>query len=672
MSTKEETLLATASGLYRAGRLDDARRICKQVVAINPDNAEANHLLGIVYFREGRADIAGKHLHRAARSAPSDAAVQYNLGHVLATQGNLDDAIAAFGRALDIAPDFPEARYQLAISCRMAGDSAAAIGHYRKLIRQHPEHIAAYNNLGNLLAATGDTEAAIRVLETAIRLNNADHLCYYNLANIYHTLGNYPEAIANYRRAIGLRSDFHQAYLNIGHILDKLGRWEEEYQLYLSLKAVCPQLPETHDRLGTACMRRGDFTTALEEYDLALELDPDMVNTICSKAELLERTRDYDAAADLVSRALALEPDNAYAGCIAGKLFQQKGELTEAINVLEKARERSTADKITSECCLLLGQLYARTGEYKKSYDLVSEGNRLTASGFEDIDGIRNKFLEEIECGSAQLELFSQEYSAGKIPDDSQGSELVFIVGFPRSGTTLLDVILESHPDIQTVEEKPAAHEMYAHFLREFAGVTGEPVTLAPAQLDTLRSVYYRELYRYAEKDKTRYIVDKFPLNIARAHLLWRVFPAARFILALRHPCDACLSCLMQNFIINSAMANFLTLHDTVTLYGKIMKRWVELAEKLPLNHCSVRYEALVNDFRGEISSLLGFLELEWNENLLSYGEHSRLREVIKTPSYRQVREPIYKRAVYRWENYREFMQPEIGVLEPFIRMFGY
>ena len=158
--------------------------------------------------------------------------------------------------------------------------------------------------------------------------------------------------------------------------------------------------------LGTACMRRGDFTTALEEYDLALELDPDMVNTICSKAELLERTRDYDAAADLVSRALALEPDNAYAGCIAGKLFQQKGELTEAINVLEKARERSTADKITSECCLLLGQLYARTGEYKKSYDLVSEGNRLTASGFEDIDGIRNKLLGKTRrirnCGSCK------------------------------------------------------------------------------------------------------------------------------------------------------------------------------------------------------------------------------------------------------------------------------
>jgi hypothetical protein len=128
----------------------------------------------------------------------------------------------------------------------------------------------------------------------------------------------------------------------------------------------------------------------------------------------------------------------------------------------------------------------------------------------------------------------------------------------------------------------------------------------------------------------------------------------------------------MQNFNINSAMANLLTLKDTTYLYAKVMNRWLDLTRQLPITHYPIKYESLVNDFQGEIKSLLDFLELEWDENILSYGEHSNLREVIKTPSYKQVREPFYKHALYRWEKYREFMEPDIEVLKPFIKQFGY
>jgi len=154
--------------------------------------------------------------------------------------------------------------------------------------------------------------------------------------------------------------------------------------------------------------------------------------------------------------------------------------------------------------------------------------------------------------------------------------------------------------------------------------------------------------------------------------LILRVFPAARFIVAVRHPCDVCLSCFMQDFKMNDVTANFVTLEETAFLYAEVMGLWQHYVRVLPHAYHVVRYEDVVDDFRTETRRLLQFLDLDWDDAVLDYAEHARRRGMITTASYHQVIEPIYRRARYRWRRYARQLEPAIRVLRPHIEYFGY
>ena len=189
----------------------------------------------------------------------------------------------------------------------------------------------------------------------------------------------------------------------------------------------------------------------------------------------------------------------------------------------------------------------------------------------------------------------------------------------------------------------------------------------------SLRDVYFNELKMHLDQDDAgKLIVDKFPLNIVDIGIIHRVFPDAKFILALRHPCDCVLSCFMQTFKLNDAMANFLSLDQSARLYAAVMELWSIYRQKLNLNVHVLKYEDLVEDFDGTCKSLISFLGLEWDDNLRNYQKTALDRSSIKTPSYNQVTQPLYKQASGRWINYRKQMQPVLPVLRPWIEAFGY
>lgn len=166
--------------------------------------------------------------------------------------------------------------------------------------------------------------------------------------------------------------------------------------------------------------------------------------------------------------------------------------------------------------------------------------------------------------------------------------------------------------------------------------------------------------------------IDKFPLNLVHLPLLARIFPDARYILALRHPADAVLSGFMQNFNPNSAMANFCTLEDAAQFYDRVMGLWRRCAEMLPIAYHAVKYEDMVEDFDGEVKRLLDFLGLPWEEGVRHFHDTSRKGKVINTPSYHQVAEPIYRRAKERWRRYEPHLRPVAPILAPWVAYFGY
>jgi hypothetical protein len=247
----------------------------------------------------------------------------------------------------------------------------------------------------------------------------------------------------------------------------------------------------------------------------------------------------------------------------------------------------------------------------------------------------------------------------------------VFLVGFPRSGTTLLDTILRSHSNIDVVEEQPLVSSAQA-FVKKI-GYPELAQVLPKEVISGARKAYITELDKHREPtDNKSILIDKLPLNIVQIPLIQQLYPRAKFILALRHPLDTILSCWMQNFKLNSAMANMVDLDRIVEFYCVAMDTFKICRAKYNLNVHEIRYEDLLEDLSGETSALLEFLDLDWEDQMENYQKTALKRGRINTPSYSQVVQPIYKDAKYRWLNYEKHLRQYITQVEPWINEFGY
>jgi hypothetical protein len=258
--------------------------------------------------------------------------------------------------------------------------------------------------------------------------------------------------------------------------------------------------------------------------------------------------------------------------------------------------------------------------------------------------------------------------ASGDSPPSAAGRRApVFLVGFPRSGTTLLDTLLMGHSGVHVLEEEPILQRV-GEALGDFERLPA----LEQEEIERLRALYFAELDAFDPDANGKTVIDKLPLNILGAPLIHRLFPEAKLILALRHPCDVVLSCFMQNFDLNDAMANFLDIGDAARLYDLVMTFWTRARALLPLDVHEVRYEALVEDKEREMRALVDFLGLPWEERLLDHEGTALRRGPIVTPSYAQVVQPIYRRAAGRWERYRDQLAPVLPLLAPWAEKMGY
>jgi hypothetical protein len=223
------------------------------------------------------------------------------------------------------------------------------------------------------------------------------------------------------------------------------------------------------------------------------------------------------------------------------------------------------------------------------------------------------------------------------------------------------------HSDVHVLEEEPVLQRA-----QDALGDMAKLPDLAPAAVERLRNVYFEALDAIAPDAAGKCVVDKLPLNILGAPLIHRLFPDARIILSLRHPCDAVLSCFMQAFEPNDAMANFFDLRDAADLYDKVFAFWEQCRAGLPLDVHTLRYEALIADPEAEMRALIAFLGLAWDERLLDHRRTAAGRGTILTPSYAQVIQPLYRRAAGRWERYRPQLRDVLPVLCPWAERHGY
>lgn len=627
-ANKAEALHRQAVEALVAGRLPEGVTLLEKALKADPRSAAIHLNLGTASWQNGNPEKAARHYAQAVRLAPQNPFALNGYGAFLLEQRRLEEAEPLLQRAYALKPDHYEIANNLGLLQFRRGNMAQAEKLLLTAIRLNPGWSNARANLGNLLRATARTELAEKALRDAVRINPGNAMAWGDLGELYNETGRVDEAADCLKKAISLDPARPRPWMSLLAL----------YEVKSDLEEASRTLEEVRKRF------------------------PDSPGTIIFQAKLLKRQKKN---AEAIS-------------------FMEKYK-----HMLKKQPPAHSINTFFFE----LGQLYDRENRTEEAFDCFSTAN----------EGQKKTDLKQIDLAwcPAAMARFRKDFtpalaqaivSAPAVPDDRPAP--VFLVGFPRSGTTLLDQILSSHPRIAVVEETPVVDnmirhlagtrgEVYKHVLADEIKRTGKrpwhlinpcyPACLGdlqPEEIKDLRRVFYEGHGALATDEKI--FVDKMPLNLVHAPFLRRVFPEARFILALRHPCDSVLSCFMQQFVLTPFMARFLDIEDGARFYDEVFGLWEQYQKLLPLNVHTIRYEDVVADFRPTVAAVLDFLGVEWNDAVLEYDKTARERTRISTPSYHQVTEKIYTRASGRWLRYRKHMEPVLGLLAPHAERHGY
>ncbi len=452
----------------------------------------------------------------------------------------------------------------------------------------------------------------------------------------------------------------------------KAGDLPKAERIYNQVLQANPDQPAALHLLGVIAHQVGKDDIAVELITKAVAIKPDYAEAHYNLCYVLEKTNRAEAFREAVGNARRNCPGHPRLARGEALLLKWDGDFAAARALLEAAGEEVADARFLKERAHLLGELCDRLGDTEAAFKYFREGNRRNRDFSEAKSPSGSSYLERIEVLSGR---FTSDWTAGwRNLESSDGrSDPVFLVGFPRSGTTLLDTILRSHRAISVVEERNTVRNVRKALERLPGGYPDGLAELNPAHLAELRQKYFTELDKHlAPEDRSAVVVDKLPLNIVDAGLIHRIFPQARFLFAQRHPCDCVLSCFMQDFKINEAMANFQDLEEAARLYDKVMTLWQQYRTVLPLEVYTARYEVLIESFEETLTEILDFLGVDWDDGVRNYAETALRRGKINTPSYNQVTQPLYTRARGRWERYREHMQPVLPTLLPWARRFGY
>ncbi len=422
-------------------------------------------------------------------------------------------------------------------------------------------------------------------------------------------------------------------------------------------------------RMAKGVAKRGETGMALKLYEKALTLAPDDIDIHYKFADLLEKANQIERAEEIVHQGLKRSPKNPKLLFVQARLLRRKSQHGEAIILLKDVLgDVGENDKLKARLLFELGRLHEKIGESELAYHYFQEGNRLISQLTPEIN----------PADFAQYSIAPFEKNLSKMTgiQFTAGDEAppVFLVGFPRSGTTLLEMILDSHPAVTCMEEINIIPYLHGQFGLNQADGVERLIHLSDEEAVSSRESYFNDARRYSKWQENTQLVDKYPLNTAYLPLILRLFPQARILFALRHPYDVCLSCFTNDFGMNSAMANFLTLESTARFYARVMGFWLNIRKYLAPTYLGVHYERLVGDFHEQTHQITDFLGLDWHPQMESFFQNERiLNGKIHTPSYHQVARPIYSQSIGRWKSYAAYFTPQIReILAPFVDAFGY
>ena len=536
-------------------------------------------------------------------------------------------------------------------------------------------NLDAASRLAEIARAARSDPARATVLAVRARADGlSDPLMHHLVGMNLKADGRFEEAIAEL--GLGLALDPGDAGLmtTVGFCLMELDRRQEAAQVFGAAVKQDPRSAEASYGYGWAAERIGALDSAESGFRRALALDPNHADALAGLSGLAVRQRDWDVARHYAERAAQLDPRQTDALTNLARIDIGMGLFDAAASRLDDLIASPILKPLArANARIMLGDALDGSGRYDDAFAAYAEGKSevrdLHAHQFEApgaatiVDGVRRILAEYQATPLADWSSPTRGFQHGE-----RGH--AFLLGFPRSGTTLLEQVLATHPDVVTLEERPVMLDAELEFLTTEGGVTRLAGVVSDL-LEPFRDDYWKKVGEFGVDAAGKVFIDKHPLSTFRLPLIAKLFPSAKIIFAMRDPRDVVLSCFRRSFKMNPPMYQFNTLKGAARFYDAVMTAGKVYLEQLPINVHRLRHEDLVADFEGQSRALCAFLEVEWTADLKDFAATANARR-IATPSSTQVGRGLYSEGVGHWRHYAAHLEPILPILQPWIEAFGY
>ncbi len=637
-------------------RLAEAEQRLEKTIQSNPDHPGAHFYLGEVLAKHGQATTAITHYKQSLSLQPNNIPTLDKLGNAYGETGQYHQAADCFKQILTLANLADPAqlisyRYKLGLSQFHLKEYGQAIDCHQKILETHPDYAESHHDLGMIYQRQNKMALAQQHFKRAIELNPDKAMFYCNFAKLTAAQSDIDATLFNYRKAIELAPQMLEAYRGLAEFCH---RHKDHGKAIETLLPALEKYPDNIDitfDIGIYYENWGRPDEALPYYEKVLELDPDNQEAQASVAAVRILEGRYDDAYKILSPLITTaQPTFRTISCFAdiAHRFDQQPKAIETL--LEALKDSKTEDRGIAELHFALGKIYDRGKDYGAAFKHYALGNQLIKPDFNK-NLLQQKFDQLISVhSSGKHSHFSRSTCNSKSP--------IFIVGMERSGTSLIEQILASHPDVHGAGELAAIPDIIYNMPDTSQQLYPQCAnSLTTAQLNQFAETYLNISTQHS--GNAIRVIDKLPGNFIHLGLIELMFPNAKIIHCKRGPADTCLSCYFQQF-----GGNLPYTYDQEDLgfyyrqYERLMTHWKSVIT-LPIYE--IQYEDVVSSTEEKVRELIHFVDVDWNESCLNFHKTKR---TVATASSDQVRTPMYQSSVARWKNYEQFLEPLLTALQ--------
>ena len=643
-----------AMTFMRAGDSGMAERICRSALNEFPQDANLLCLLGASLLQQRKPRDAEHTLSRAVRLFSNFARAHETLAEALMMQGKLPEALESLERAAELEPGSASVRLKKGKVLEGLGrdDEASQAFEESFKLTPHKEDLVR----GLRLQRMGNVREAEKIYrEVVVRdPENVDALRL--LAGVAMRAKQWGDAEVLLERALEMAPDFFQCWMDLGLTRQEQDRLDDAADAFRRAQRLKPDRPGPYAAVGTALALAGRHEEAIQHFQTALEKDPNFANARTGLGHVLKTIGEQDRAVEAYHECIRRQPWHGETWWSLADLKTFRFD-AEDIQTMEKQLENeSLAEEYRVGFHFALGKAFEDAGDYDRAFDHYKVGN--------DNRRQREQYdpVETQDSHDRLIEVFNKDFLQARRGRGDPSNAPIFIVGLPRSGSTLIEQILASHPDVEGTHELPELSRVArstGKARQDRAVYPAAVAELSDEQLRELGNDYLGRATRHRALETPRF-TDKMPNNFAHVGFVSLILPNAKIIDARRHPLDSCLGSYKQLFARGQPFTyDLFELGEFYLQYRRLMDHWHTV---LPGKVLDVQYEHVVDDLEPQVRRLLEHCELPWDDACLKFYESSR---AVKTASSEQVRKPIYTSSKHRWRNYERQLEPLIEILEP-------